>query len=268
MHFESRIGASSKESAMRKPSLKIATAVLCAFAAVVGFEADATPIAIGGAGGPAFQVDPIYFQGFDVFGLTGPGNGPDYVATSPVTFYSVGGAGADLSLAQVLQQPVYQHPQAPSISQNPLTNGGVPAAPTPAVPFVADSQWTITNTSGMPLEDVLLLFTKATAASGYPAVDVALDDFVYDVLEYHSASAGTLYFGALPLGDLSPGEHTTVTVRYVVADSLLFQGSEYVMPPFGLSALAQGSYVPEPTTAVLTSMGLAMLGRRARRSRA
>ena len=221
----------------------------------------ASPITIGGAGGPAFQVDPIYFNAFDSFGLTGPGAGPDYYATSPVSFLSVGNApGMDLTLAQDLQKPVYQHPQDPANSQNPLTNGGAPSSPTAAVPFVADSTWTLTNTSGQALEDVLLLFTQVTGSTGYPAVDVALDDFVYDTLQYQSQTAGILYFGALPLGDLAPGGQVSVNVRYIVADPLLFDGVQnFIMPPFGLSALVKGNYVPEPGTAVLLLMGLAVL---------
>jgi hypothetical protein len=158
----------------------------------------------------------------------------------------------DISVSQSLQQPVYQHPQDPANSQNPLTNGGIPSSPTAALPFVADSSWTFTNTSGQALEDVLVLFTKATGSTGYPAVDVALDDFVYATLQYQSQTAGILYFGALPLGNLAPGGQVTLSVRYIVADPLLFDGiQDYIMPPFGLSAIAKGSYVPEPGTALL-----------------
>jgi len=57
-------------------------------------------------------------------------------------------------------------------------------------------------------------------------------------------------------------------VRYVVSDPLLFDGVNYTMPPFGLSALDKGSYVPEPGTAALLIAGLAMLRLRTRGSRA
>jgi hypothetical protein len=243
------------------------------FAAAFAFAATpalATSITVGGAGGPSFQVSPIYFNGFNSFGLTGPGAGPDYFATSPVSFLSAGNQPEmDLTLKQVLQVPVYQHPQDPSNSQNPLTNGGVPTSPTAALPFVADSVWTFKNTSGRALDDVLLLFTKATGSTGYPAVDVALDDNVYSVLQYNSQTAGTLYFGALPLGDLASGAEVSVRVRYLVADPLLFDGvHDFIMPAFGLSALAQGSYVPEPGTAMLLVVGLAMLRPRTRGARA
>jgi len=235
---------------------------------VAASTAVAAPISVGGAGGAAFQIDPIYFKGFNQFGLTGPGAHVDYFATSPVPFLSAGNApGMDLTLTQDLQKPAYQNPQSPVNSRNPNTNGGISTGPTVAVPFVADSSWTFTNTSGHVLEDVLLLFTKASGATGYPSVDVALDDYVYKTLEYKSQTAGTLYFGALPLGSLAPGKQISVGVRYVVADALLFNGQNYVIPPFGLSALARGSYVPEPTTAVLLAAGLAMIGLRAPRLR-
>ena len=236
--------------------------------ALAASTAAATPITVGGAGGPAFQIDPIYFKGFNQFGLTGPGAHTDYFATSPVTFLSAGNAsGMDLTLTQDLQKPAYQNPQSPSNSRNANTNGGASTAPTASIPFVADSTWTFTNTSGRALDDVLLLFTKASGATGYPSVDVALDDFLYGTLAYKSQTAGTLYFGALPLGDLAPGGRVSVLVRYVVADALQVSGGNFVIPPFGLSALAKGSYVPEPTTAVLLAAGLAVIGLRTLRAR-
>lgn len=241
--------------------------LLCALVIAAGaLPAAATPIVIGGAGGPSFTVDPIYFKGFDQFGLTGPGAGASYLATSPVPFLSVGAAaGMQLTLSQNLQQPVYQHPQYPSISQNPLTNGGIPTSPTDALPFVADSIWTITNTSGRDLRGVLLLFTKVAGATGYPSVDVALDDYFYETLRYESTTAGTLYFGVIKLGDLATNGQISFPVRYIVADPLLREAARDVMPPFGLSALERGSYIPEPSTSVLVLVGLAMLGRGARR---
>ena len=265
MHREMR------QKNQKKMSRRWRRALYGNLALVIGLAAStaaATPITVGGAGGIAFQIDPIYFKGFNQFGLTGPGAHADYLATSPVPFLSVGNAsGMNLTLTQDLQKPAYQHPQGPLNSRNPNTNGGVPSAPTAAMPFVADSRWIITNTSGRALDDVLLLFTKASGATGYPSVDVALDDFLYDTLEYHSQTAGTLYFGALPLGDLAPGKQVSVVVRYVVADALLVSGPNCVIPPFGLSGLAGGSYVPEPTTAILLAAGLAVLGLRAPRAR-
>jgi hypothetical protein len=228
--------------------------------------AHATPITIGGAGGPSFQVDPLYFQGFGVFGLTGPGQHVDFTASAPVTFLSAANApGVDLSVVQGLVQPVYQHPQDPANSQNPFTNGGNPSNPTPAVPFVADSMWTVRNDTGRTLDKVLLLFTKTIAQPGYPAVDVALDDDLYDVIQYTSVGGAVRYYGALPLGNLEPGQDVQVRVRYIVSGALPIMGGQYVMPSLGLAGLEGGSYIPEPATAALLVLGLVGLSARRRR---
>ncbi len=249
-----------------RPWRRASFGILALVIGLAASTATATPITVGGAGSSPFQVDPIYFKGFNQFGLTGPGAAANYTVQSPVPFLSAGNAsGMDLTVTQDLQKPAHQHPQGPVNSRNPLTNGGVPTAPTAAVPFVADSRWIITNTSGRALDDVALLFTKASGATGYPSVDVALDDFLFDTLEYKSQTAGTLFFGALLLGDLAPGKQVSVLVRYIVADALLVSGPNWVIPPFGLSALAN---VPEPTTAILLVGGLAGLGlRRAPKAR-
>jgi len=250
---------------VRRVRPAIGLGVCLAFVGVAQL-AQATPITIGGAGGPSFQVDPLYFQGFGVFGLTGPGQHIDFTASAPVPFLSAANApGVDLSVTQGLLQPVYQHPQDPGNSQNPFTNGGSPSNPTQAVPFVADSMWTVRNDTERTLDKVLLLFTKTIAQPGYPAVDVALDDDLYDVIQYTSANGAVRDYGALPLGDLEPGQEVQIRVRYIISGALPIMGGQYVMPPLGLAGLEGGNYIPEPATAALLALGLAGLA--ARRSR-
>jgi len=242
-----------------------------AFVGAMAMVASATPAAsltVGGAGGPAFDVEPIWFTSFGEFGLSGRGSGPDYVASAPVSFLSIGpepATGMDLALTQLLEQPVHQHPQDPANSENPGTHGGVPTTPTMDVPFVADSLWTVRNRSGRPLDDLVLLFTRIVDDPGYPAVDVALDDGVYDVLQYTNATNVTRYYGAIALGDLAPGASVDFDVRYIVSGALPIQNGKYVMPRFGLAGIESPHAVPEPGGALLVGLGLAALARRGRR---
>jgi hypothetical protein len=227
-------------------------------------SAGATPITVGGDGGPALEVDPLYFAGWGVFGLSGPGTGPDYYATAPVTFLSVANAaGVDLRVTQQLQLPAIQFPQDPSLSMNPDTNGGTPTNATTALPSVVDSIWTVRNTSGRALDDVLFLLTRTVPQSGYPAVDVAVDDHLFGVLEYTTAIS-TRFYGAVPLGDLDPNETASFTMRYIVAGNIPLDGDEFVLPQLGAAALEGQHWVPEPTTALLLAFGLVSIAARRR----
>jgi hypothetical protein len=237
----------------------VVAAALCAIG-LGGRAADATPITVGGAGGPSFTVDPIYFQGFNVFGLTGPGQGPAYRASAPVPFLSAGNdPGMDLTITQSLQLPPWQHPQDPANSQNPDLNQGIPFTPSFETPLVADSIWTVRNDSGRSLDDVLLLFTRTRATPGYPALEVALDDRLVSVMEYTSGDGTVRWYGAMSLGDLAPGASAEIRVRYVVAGPLPLMNGEFLLPSLGIAGIDGPHYVPEPGTLLLLACGVAAL---------
>lgn len=233
-------------------------------AAVLATPAAAAPIVVGGAGGPSLTVDPLYFAGYGVFGLSGSGAGANYFASTPVTWLSTANAaGVDLRVTQVLQAAPIQFPQQPSLSSNPLTNGGVPTQATASLPVVVDSTWTVQNTSGRPLEEILFVITRTVPQNGYPALDVALDDNLFGVLEYVGTSS-TRHYGAIPLGDLAPGATATFTMRYIVAGNLPVIDSRCVLPQLSVAALEGRYYVPEPTTLALLALGFVPLALRRR----
>jgi hypothetical protein len=226
--------------------------------------AAATPITVGGDGGPSVQIDPVYFNGWGEFGLESAGTGPEYFATSPVTWLSVANASnVALRVTQQLQLPPIQFPQHPNLSQNPGTNGGAPSQANESRPVVVDSTWTVRNTSGRTLEDVLFIITRTVPQSGYPAVDVALDDNLVGVLEYVTPTS-TRHYGAIPLGTLDPNETATFTMRYIVSGNLPVIDSRCLLPQLAAAALEGQYYVPEPTTALLLALGLIRFAARRR----
>lgn len=234
--------------------------LVLAWVLVVGVarSSHAAPIEIGTGGSNPFLVDPLYFiapsPGNETpIGLEGPGDGV-VIPVSPNAFSISAcgtGGGCDLSIAPNLILPVFQNPQNPAASSNPQTT---PGTPTKSVPFVADSTWTVQNTSGVAITDAWLLFTSV-AFTSLPVVDVALDQFVYSILAIPDG-ATTGYYGGRLLGDLAAGESKALTVRYIVAGDLPESGGSLLLQPFGVSGLL----VPEPASAALVSFGFAVLG--------
>lgn len=196
-------------------------------------------------------------------GFTNTGPAFDF-ATTPLDQTLCAGAGTfqrvgvcknsssyDITISQALQT-VHQFPQARG------------SEPTGASPFIADSLWTATNTSGETYGRVLLLFSAVNLApypgainpGGYPDLEVGLDGDLLEIVKY-TAGGSDYFFGAVDLGVLDPGESRQFTVRYIVSSGAMpIVNNQVVMPPLKLVA----QVVPEPGTLVLLLTGLAGIG--------
>lgn len=219
----------------------------------------ASALTIGGAAG--VEVSPVYFNSGGNFGLNLPTNSPFNFPVTPSNFRDVA-----LSIQINLQTPVLQNPQFPSSSMNPTGPQGTPSE---VNPFVADSIWTVKNTTEEKLNDAYLVFESVDLATpttllpgGYPDIPVGIDKKLFSILQYTSPGSEPLFFGALSLGTLNPNDSTQIRVRYIVAGALPPNGANLVMPPFDVAAFVN---VPEPSTLALLGSGLALFAAAGRR---
>lgn len=208
-----------------------------------------------GAGGPSpISVTPLWYKGPGLAGIASP-VAFDWTAT-PESAWVPAAAGSPpqpLAITQSLQLPAIQHPQQPAGSSSP---GTPPGTPTQTLPFVADSLWTVRNSTGAAWVAPLLVVTFIDYAStGYPSVPVALDDGLVEVLRY-TAEGQTYLFGAIPLGPLAPGESKQVRIRYIVGGALPLVGGSYQLPQLAVSGVLEATLVPEPSSWLLVVAGL------------
>jgi hypothetical protein len=203
-------------------------------------------------------------------GFTNAGPDFDWAVTPENDRVCAGAAGAfnatgacmglssyELTITQDLQ----------TVHQNPQARGAVPSA---TDPFIADSQWTITNSTATSFTDPLLLmftsvslepFNGALVPAGYPDLQVGMDGNLLGIARY-SVRGMDFFFGSVNVGPLDPGESVSFTVRYIVSSGPMpIVENNIVMPPLKVVAMV----VPEPTTLVLLVVGfggIAVFGRR------
>ena len=202
-------------------------------------------------------------------GFTNAGPGFDW-AVSPDNRRLCAGAGAFNAAGACMGLSAYEltlTQQLQTVHQNPQARGAVPSA---SDPFIADSLWTLTNTTTESFLDPILLMFSSVALEPFigslvpgrfPNLQVGLDGNLLDIARFTHAGMN-FFFGSVNVGALEPGESASFLVRYVVSSGPLpIVGNNVVTPPLNVVAMV----VPEPTTLVLLIAGfggLAAVGRR------
>jgi hypothetical protein len=224
-------------------------------------------LALGFAAAPARSVtigetNPLFFGGPDGYGFAAAdvakaGLAAMFSADAEDGWIDAGkkGKGVELAISVDLQE-VYK------------SAGKKGKKPTITDPLIADSIWTVTNTTGQALEDVLLVFTLGNTSGGKKAKPVGIDGNLVDILAYSNDGVDYL-FGAVRLGDLAaegPGSSVEIDVRYIVGGRLARSGTRALLPRLGTSAVTGFDFVPEPGTSALLGLGLAALAATRRRS--
>ncbi len=251
------IGFGWKEMRMRFMGLSHArrVALLGAVAVVLLLPVAGQALSVGGQ-----VIEPLYFggdavRGFDPVAVGNAGLSPTLMIdlSDPIVeMLSIGVAG-DLLIELPPSVQVFNNPQG----RNP------PESPNVSMPFYAVSNWTVTNTSGDVLEDVILAWTMSDPMGTYPDVPIGMNSELFTILSLVNNGSTTLY-GAVDLGTLATGDQRTVQVGYIVAGNLPLDDMQMnlVMPPLGVAAV---NVVPEPSTLLMMFLGLAGLARSGRR---
>jgi hypothetical protein len=216
--------------------------ILCLSVLLLGLVraplASATPLFFAGPGGWGFSVD-------DLVGMP--------IAVAVDGSHSWQGAGDPALL--------------PSLEVTTTLVGLVgpePPLPSFASPLLAVVEYTVTNTTGMALDDELLVFTLG-AVDGTPDPWPLIEphEFGIESPDLVLVHAAPYYFGALPLPAMAPGAVHVFQIVHVVADAL----GGTVVPTPGLALLvSQSVSVPEPRLALLLGLAAGAVLLRGRRA--
>jgi hypothetical protein len=199
----------------------------------------------------------------------------------PIVFNGAGGygisaasaEGAEADGVQIVEVEAYEIESAAALGLTipapDVLSAALVGNPSVSNPNRVTSEWSVTNAGPGALSDAWLVFLTST---DYPDSQVGFeidgDDgwIVISVFVPSGEEDGDYYFyPARYLGDLGTSDLTDFQMRHLIGVPLVDNGTELVLPQYGVGALS-GIPLPEPHALALVALGLgvAVFVRRAR----
>ena len=205
----------------------------------------------------------------------------------PITFNGQGAAqnfgisAASASAAQaagipILQTTVFDVTGVLDVVHQSLS--AVHLSQTPNTPFQTDSTWTVESVFGSHLDaNMYLVFT--TTDPGTVMLPGGNQNFEYQdslvglvldatkgwaLLQTSDPQLGTIFYPAISLGALDPGQQKDVDLRYHLEQLITFPNGNDKILALPKLRIAVAQVIPEPSTALLFAFGLLGLAARSR----
>jgi hypothetical protein len=185
----------------------------------------------------------------------------------PVVFNGAGGYGVSAATASSVSSAGYPILEDVTVYSASLFDLVIPAPDvlstaiglhaTASHPNTAQSRWSVTNNGEGSLDNAWLVFFRPLT---YPPANVGIDLQLGNwALVDVPVGKSDYFYPAVFLGDLDSEDTVTFLMNHIVGQALTQQGSTLVLPKYSVGVL-YGVPVPEPSTLVLLTIGLALAG--------